>query len=74
MAGAEQQQRLRSAMQTRDLIGQAKGILMERFKITGDQAFRVLVHASQTSNRKLAEIAEDLVDSGELPTRPPAGR
>ena len=74
MAGAEQQQRLRSAMHTRDLIGQAKGILMERFKITGDRAFRVLVHASQTSNRKLSEIAQDLVDSGELPTTPAAGR
>ena len=69
MVGAEQQHQLRSAMSTRDLIGQAKGILMERFKITGDRAFRVLVHASQTSNRRLSDIAQDLVDSGELPSR-----
>ena len=74
MAGAEQQQQLRSALHTRELVGQAKGILMERFKITGDRAFRVLVHVSQNSNRKLTEIAQDLVDSGELPTDRPAGR
>jgi transcriptional regulator with GAF, ATPase, and Fis domain len=67
MAGAEQQQQLRSALYTRDVIGQAKGILMERFKVTGDRAFRLLAHASQISNRKLTDIAEDLVQSGELP-------
>jgi transcriptional regulator with GAF, ATPase, and Fis domain len=67
MAGAEQQQQLRSALYTRDLIGQAKGILMERFKVTGDQAFRLLVHVSQAGNRRLTDIAEDLVQSGELP-------
>jgi GAF domain-containing protein len=67
MAGAEQEQQLRSALYTRDLIGQAKGILMERFKVTGDRAFRLLVHVSQTSNRRLPDVAEDLVQSGELP-------
>ena len=67
MAGAQQQHQLRSAMHTRDLIGQAKGILMERHRLTGDQAFGLLVRASQTSNRKLAEIADELVTSGQLP-------
>ena len=39
---------LRRARMTRDVIGQAKGILMERFRITPDDAFDVLRHASQT--------------------------
>lgn len=67
MAGAQAQAQLREAMTTRDLIGQAKGILMERFKLTGEQAFLLLVRASQTSNRKLHDIAEELAVSGQLP-------
>lgn len=69
MSGAQEQEQLRRALGTRDLVGQAKGILVERFRITGDQAFRLLVQASQDTNRKLHEIAEDLVVSGELPRR-----
>lgn len=74
MAGAQEQDRLRTALRTRDLIGQAKGILIERLKLNGDQAFAVLVHASQTTNRKLADIAEQLVTSGELPAPAPSPR
>ncbi len=40
---------------------------MERFEINSVQAFRLLVRASQTSNRKPAEVAEELVDTGGLP-------
>ncbi len=68
MADAQQQHQLRAAVDTRDLIGQAKGILMERFKITGDQAFLLLTRASQNTNRKLHRVADDLVHSGHLPT------
>jgi AmiR/NasT family two-component response regulator len=50
----------------RDLIGQAKGILMERHRLTADQAFRLLVKASQRTNTKLAEIAVRLTESGVL--------
>jgi len=39
VAGAQTEEHLRRAVDSRDLIGQAKGILMERYKITGDQAF-----------------------------------
>ena len=75
LAGAQQEERLRTAIASRDLIGQAKGILMERFKITADDAFRVLVGASSRTNRKLVEIAEELCATGELPDpgRPAAG-
>ena len=57
---------MRTAMGTRELIGQAQGILMERFKITGDAAFQVLVRASSHTNRRVTDIAADLVSTGVL--------
>jgi hypothetical protein len=72
LAGAQRQEQLLAAVDTRDLIGQAKGILMERHRISADQAFGVLVRASQRCNRKLRDVAEDLARSGELPSRRPA--
>ena len=49
---------LRAALQTRDVIGQAKGILMERRGISADEAFDVLRRASQSLNLKLTQVAE----------------
>jgi GAF domain-containing protein len=66
LAGAQQEERMRTAMGTRELIGQAQGILMERFKITGDAAFQVLVRASSHTNRRVTDIAADLVSTGVL--------
>lgn len=66
MVGARREERLNRAMEVRDLIGQAKGILIERHKLTGDQAITLLVRASQNANRKLVEIARHLVETGEL--------
>ena len=60
---------LTQALDTRDLIGQAKGILMERFKITPQQAFLVLTKASSESNIKLKDVAEHLASSGEILNR-----
>ena len=60
---------LRTAMTTRALIEQAKGILMERHKIKEDEAFTVLTHASQKTNTKLRDVAAELVRTGDLPTR-----
>ena len=73
MSGERAIEHLRAAMSTRELIGQAQGILMERFKITGEAAFQLLMLASQDSNRKLRDIADELVSTGQLPetvTRP----
>jgi GAF domain-containing protein len=53
---------LRQALSTRDVIGQAKGILMERRKISADEAFDVLRRASQSLNIKLTQVAKTLVD------------
>jgi hypothetical protein len=59
---------LHRAMSTRDVIGQAKGILMERQHLSAGAAFDVLRKASQRQNRKLSDIAEYLAETGELPT------
>ncbi|MBG6182515.1 transcriptional regulator with GAF, ATPase, and Fis domain [Arthrobacter sp. CAN_A214] len=67
-AEAVKTEQLEAALQSRDLIGQAKGILMERHKITADQASSILNHASSRSNVKLHDIAERLVATGEVPT------
>ena len=58
---------LRTALQTSRSIGIALGILVERHKITPDEAFARLSHASQVTNRKLRDIAADLVDTGVEP-------
>lgn len=70
MAAARTEAGLTAAMDTRDLIGQAKGILIERYKVTGVQAFGLLVASSQSVNRKLRDVAGHLVDTGELLTPP----
>jgi GAF domain-containing protein len=59
---------LRAALVNRDIIGQAKGILMERLKIDQVEAFRLLSQASKRSNRKLIAIAEELTLTGDLRT------
>jgi ANTAR domain/GAF domain len=69
-AAVYRQDHLHEAMETRDLIGQAKGILMERHKLTSVQAFELLAQASQASHRKLRDVAEELARSGQLSTRP----
>jgi len=56
-------QQLAHALETRPVIDQAKGILMRDRACTADEAFDLLVAASQRSNRKLRDIARDLVDS-----------
>jgi hypothetical protein len=59
---AEEVAQLREALESRDVIGQAKGILMERHGIGADEAFARLVQMSQSGNVKLREIAENLVE------------
>ena len=73
-AGAQQRDDRALGMATRDLIGQAKGILMERYRIDSQAAFLVLSQASQRSQVKLRTVAEQLSLTGELPagSRPSA--
>ena len=58
---------LQAALATRGVIDQAKGILMDRHKLTADQAFQVLAQMSMKTNRKLHALAGDLVHTGDLP-------
>ncbi|GAA4677912.1 GAF and ANTAR domain-containing protein [Pseudonocardia yuanmonensis] len=51
---------LAEAVRSRDVIGQAKGILMERRGVDAEEAFRILRSASQSLNVKLARVAETL--------------
>jgi GAF domain-containing protein len=58
---------LQTALETRAVIDQAKGVLIERYKLSPDQAFQLLAQASMHANRKVRDIADDLVRTGELP-------
>jgi len=57
---------LQMALESRAVIDQAKGILIERYKLTPDQAFQLLARTSMTTNRKVRDIADHLVRTGEL--------
>ena len=61
---------LRDAIAARTVIGQAQGLLMERFDIDADHAFAVLARYSQTGNQKLRKVAEHLVTHRRLPDDP----
>ena len=54
---------MRRALSSRDTIGMAKGILMQRERLTDDQAFNLLVSTSQKANIKLHDLADWLVDN-----------
>jgi GAF domain-containing protein len=73
-AGIRKETQLAEALVRRDVIGQAKGILMERYKISGERAFLVLTRVSQSSNRKLYDVADELVRRGTITggTAPPS--
>lgn len=67
VATARQEETLWQAIDARKLIGQAQGILMERFDLTDDQAFAVLRRYSQDNNVKLREVAQHLICTRRLP-------
>ena len=68
LAAAERETHLETALRSRDRISQAKGIVMERYKLTSDQAFTLLSRAASLTNRKLKDIAEEIATTGEIPT------
>lgn len=71
MAGAEVQEQLRDGLERRDIIGQAMGILMERYGLTAERAFAVLARLSKHTNRKLHLLAEELVRTRLMPDAEP---
>jgi GAF domain-containing protein len=60
LAGAQQLSNLQAALVTRDVIGQGTGILMERYKLSAQAAFQLLVAASQATNTSVRDIARKL--------------
>jgi GAF domain-containing protein len=66
LADAQRTRQLRQALANRDIIGQAKGILMERHRITAERAFGLLTERSQQTNRKLVAVARDLAETGQV--------
>jgi GAF domain-containing protein len=56
-------EQLESALSTRDRIGQAKGIIMERFSIDDVQAFEMLRRLSQDSNTRLIDVAQRVIET-----------
>jgi ANTAR domain/GAF domain len=66
-AEREQRLNLERALDSSRGIGAAIGILMARRLVTREQAFQLLQTASQHNNRKLRQVAEDVLDTGDLP-------
>ena len=60
---SRQGEQLESALSTRDRIGQAKGIIMERFGVDDVQAFEMLRRLSQDSNTRLIDIAQRIINT-----------
>jgi GAF domain-containing protein len=59
-------EQLQTAMESRAVIEQAKGVLMGQRRCSAEEAFDILVKLSQQSNRKLREVAQALVESTKL--------
>ncbi|TVR32974.1 MAG: ANTAR domain-containing protein [Nitriliruptor sp.] len=55
------------AIQSRDIIGQAKGIYVERLRLTPADSFTKLAELSQHHNLPLRDIAEHIITTGEIP-------
>ncbi|TCC47000.1 ANTAR domain-containing protein [Kribbella pittospori] len=70
VASAQREENLTRAVDARKLVGQAMGILMERYNLDDERAFEVLKRYSQDTNTKLRDVAIQLIESRKLPNRP----
>jgi len=64
LMAARTKEQLQSALVSRDVIGQAKGMIMERFDVDAIRAFEMLTHLSQETNTRLHAVAEQIVERG----------
>jgi GAF domain-containing protein len=67
LAETSRVENLNRALHNRDLIGQAKGVLMASLRVTADEAFALLSRASQNTNTRLATVAAQVAETGVLP-------
>jgi AmiR/NasT family two-component response regulator len=63
LAASREGENLQSALLTRDRIGQAKGIIMERYGVDDVRAFDMLRSLSQESNVRLTDIAQRVIET-----------
>jgi DNA-binding response OmpR family regulator len=63
-------EQIRAGLHSNRIIGTAIGILMTNHRLAAATGFQLLVAASQHSNRKLRDIAADIITTGRLPLRP----
>lgn len=68
-SGAQREENLLAAIETRDLIGQGVGLLMERYSISSNRSFDTLVRFSRQTNRKLRDVAAELIRDAEAGAR-----
>lgn len=64
LVGAQHEHTLHQAMINSDIIGQAKGVLMERHKITAEAAFLMMARVSQQTNQRLHVVARMVASTG----------
>jgi GAF domain-containing protein len=74
VAAAQEIEQLRTAVDTRTVIGEALGILMERFDLSSERAFAVLTRVASQQNRKVRAVATELVETRVLAGLPPGTR
>jgi GAF domain-containing protein len=65
-SAVERAEHLQAALDSRAVIDQAKGILMERYKLTADRAFQALARVSMESNTKVRDVAQRMVETGDF--------
>ena len=70
LVAAREIDQLNAAVVSRTVIGQAQGIVMERFGVNAEQAFAVLRRLSSHSNQKLHQVAADIVRTRQIPDAP----
>ncbi|MDQ1104874.1 GAF and ANTAR domain-containing protein [Nocardioides zeae] len=61
LGGVREREHLRTALESRERIGMAVGVVMERFGLDAERAFDYLARTSQHGNRKLRDVAEALL-------------
>ena len=66
VAASQDRADLRAAIDTRTVIGQATGILMERYGLDASKAFALLTRVSSQSNVRVRDLAQELVDTGQI--------
>ncbi len=74
LSSAVHGEQMEEALESRDLIGQAKGMLMAREGVSAEQAFDMLRRASQRLNVKLRDVAQSMVDSSTSPAGGDGGK